>query len=168
MLTDETRLAVRQRYQFRCGYCGVREEDVGAELTVDHHRPVSHGGSDQLDNLVYCCLKCNLYKADYWYESHVPHIPLLHPQQDDLSLHLREESDGHLTALTPEGQFLIERLRLNRPALIAYRQNQQATQHWHDKLRSATERERVLEQRIEELYAMLQAVIAQIKSETTQ
>jgi hypothetical protein len=38
-------------------------------------------------------------------------------------MHVREGDEGGLSGLTPEGQFLIERLRLNRPALVAYRQN---------------------------------------------
>ena len=37
---------VRERYGFRCGYCGVTEVDVGGELTVDHFRPVSAGGDN--------------------------------------------------------------------------------------------------------------------------
>ncbi|MCS6806846.1 MAG: HNH endonuclease [Acidobacteriota bacterium] len=166
MLSDEVRDAVRYLYQFRCGYCGVREEDVGAELTIDHHRPTSQGGSDQLDNLVYCCSKCNAHKGSYWHETHAPQIRLLHPRQDDLTLHLHEGADGYLTGSTPEGQFLIERLRLNRPALVTYRLNQQELKQRQDELRVAREREQALRQRIEELDALLQAVTAQIQSET--
>lgn len=166
MLADEIRAAVRHLYQFRCGYCGVREEDVGAELTVDHHRPTSEGGSDQSDNLVYCCSKCNAHKGNYWHETHPPHIRLLHPRRDDFTLHLREGDDGHLTGLTPEGRFLIERMRLNRPALVAYRQNQREWKRREEELRAARERERALQQRVEELDALLQAITAQIQSET--
>lgn len=56
---------VRQRYQRCCGYCGVTETEGGGELTVDHFRPVSAGGDDREENLVYACFRCNLYKGDF-------------------------------------------------------------------------------------------------------
>ena len=69
---DEIKKTVRKIYQSRCGYCGVHEEDAGAFLTIDHHRPQSRSGSDKLENLVYCCPKCNEYKGSYWHEIDPP------------------------------------------------------------------------------------------------
>src|SRR5215470_3644402 len=54
---------VRQAFGFRCGYCRVDETGAGAELTVDHFRPSAVGGADDLENLVYACFRCNLYKG---------------------------------------------------------------------------------------------------------
>jgi 5-methylcytosine-specific restriction endonuclease McrA len=42
-----------------CGYCGSKKE-----LTIDHIVPRSKGGSNSWSNLITCCHKCNLYKAD--------------------------------------------------------------------------------------------------------
>ena len=50
----------------RCGYCGVEEAEVGAELTVDHFQPRAQNGTDNAANLVYCCNACNQFKGDYW------------------------------------------------------------------------------------------------------
>ena len=61
-----SRQSVRVRYDFRCGYCGVSETNIGAEMTADHFLPRIHGGDDSLDNLVYCCHACNEFKSDYW------------------------------------------------------------------------------------------------------
>jgi 5-methylcytosine-specific restriction endonuclease McrA len=58
-MTAAERLALRQRYNFCCGYCGVRETDVGAALTIDHFQPISRGGEDTPANWVYCCFACN-------------------------------------------------------------------------------------------------------------
>jgi HNH endonuclease len=58
--------AVRQRYQYRCGYCGVSETDTGGELTVDHYRPVTAGGDDSDDNLIYCCPRW-LNQVELWF-----------------------------------------------------------------------------------------------------
>lgn len=114
------RQQVRELYGGACGYCSVAEGQAGAELTVDHYRPQSVGGEHALENLVYCCPACNSFKGDYWSPGDGRRI--LHPLQDDLSLHLAEDSDGLLHARTPTGQFHIDRLQLNRPPLLLHRQ----------------------------------------------
>ena len=79
---------VRQRYVFQCGYCGIQESEAGSERTIDHFQPRSQGGTDALDNLVYCCHACNEYKGDYWQPDSVHR--LLHPLQDDITDHITE------------------------------------------------------------------------------
>jgi 5-methylcytosine-specific restriction endonuclease McrA len=61
-----TREHVRQRANYACEYCGVSETDTGGLLTIDHFQPVSKGGSNSLENLLYCCVRCNQYKMNYW------------------------------------------------------------------------------------------------------
>ena len=128
MITREVRDEVRRLYHYRCAYCGVSEASVGGELEVDHFQPKSAGGGDELENLVYCCTSCNRRKGSFWPSIDATTAPrrLLHPRRDDLKLHLREEEDGWLTALTDMGAFLIERLELNRPRLITLRVSWQA------------------------------------------
>ncbi|MEW6210530.1 MAG: HNH endonuclease signature motif containing protein, partial [Acidobacteriota bacterium] len=65
-MKQDIKESVRRAYDFRCGYCGVREEEAGSELEVDHFQPRSTGGGDDLENLVYCCTTCNRFKSDYW------------------------------------------------------------------------------------------------------
>lgn len=144
---------VRDRYAGRCGYCGVHEVDAGGELTVDHFIPVTAGGGDEDENLVYACFRCNLFKADF-----VPTVAdrlnghvLLHPLHDDLSLHLRvDEETGRLDALTETGRFQIRLLRLNRPALVTMR-----LQTLFRSLLSA--RQMLLESEVRELRAIIVA-----------
>lgn len=119
------RQSVRIRYEFQCGYCGVSETNIGAEMTVDHFQPRIQGGQDSPDNLVYCCHACNEFKSDYWHNE--PNLRLLHPLLDDLTLHFREQEDGTLLALTERGANHIQALRLNRPELIASRLEQKET-----------------------------------------
>jgi hypothetical protein len=115
---------VRRRYAFRCGYCGVTEVEAGGELTVDHFHPVSAGGDDSDDNLVYACPRCNLHKSDFLpmpNPSH-PERRLLHPLRDDVTKHIRENKEtGFLEPLTETGRFHLARLRLNRPPLVEHR-----------------------------------------------
>jgi len=35
-MPPDPREELRRLYQFRCGYCGTSEVDVGAALTIDH------------------------------------------------------------------------------------------------------------------------------------
>ena len=116
---------IRKLYAFRCGYCGVSEVEVGGELTADHFLPISAGGEDNVENLVYACIRCNQYKgAVIPVATNLGHEhPLLHPLRDDLALHVHEdEATGRLEGLTATGNFYIEVLRLNRQALIVNRQ----------------------------------------------
>ncbi len=55
-----SRHSVLARDNFTCQYCGVR----GKDLTIDHVHPRWSGGPHTWDNLVACCRKCNLKKAD--------------------------------------------------------------------------------------------------------
>ncbi len=156
---------LRDRFSGRCGYCGVLDEDTGSTLTVDHHRPRSHGGGDDDANLVYCCPRCNEHKSDYWHEVHPPRIALLHPGSDDLSEHLRELDDGRVEGITEEGDFFIARLRLNRPALIRYRAKRRSQGVLEAELASTRERVRALEAEIVSLSADNLAAEVEIEEE---
>lgn len=67
------RLLVLQRDGFTCAYC------FGEANSVDHVIPRAQGGSDDLDNLVASCVKCNSSKGDRFFSSrHLP--PLAFPE----------------------------------------------------------------------------------------
>jgi 5-methylcytosine-specific restriction endonuclease McrA len=50
---------IYRRDNGECVYCGSTKQ-----LTLDHVIPKSKGGKNTWSNLVTCCHKCNLYKAD--------------------------------------------------------------------------------------------------------
>ena len=132
---------VRQRYEYRCGYCGVSEAETGGELTIDHFRPVSSGRDDSDDNLVYACHRCNEYKG-YIHPDRAEHetdARLLHPLLDNISEHIYEDENGHLLALSGAGQFHITILHLNRPQLIDNRleKRNRELNHVHTRLLEA-------------------------------
>jgi hypothetical protein len=112
--------AVRTRANAACEYCGTTEEQSGGELTIDHFQPQSRDGSDDLDNLVYACFRCNSYKADCW-PSSVEASRLWNPRESPSTDHFYPLSDGRLLALTPSGAESIRRLRLNREPLVRAR-----------------------------------------------
>jgi hypothetical protein len=119
-LPEAIREQVRSRAICACEFCGVTEADTGGLLTMDHFRPSTQGGSDALDNLLYCCPRCNQYKADYW-PADPAQPPLWNPRQTPASAHFIELDDGQLHSLSAVGAFTLRRLRLNRPPLVALR-----------------------------------------------
>lgn len=52
------RQTVLSRDNYQCVYCGSTDQ-----LTLDHVVPVSRGGSDEIENLVACCQRCNSIKG---------------------------------------------------------------------------------------------------------
>lgn len=57
----------------RCYYCRRTVEDIrsqGIYMTVDHVKPKSKGGTNDWENLVSACERCNNMKSDslMWYE----------------------------------------------------------------------------------------------------
>ena len=104
---------------------------------------------DELDNLIYSCVRCNQYKLDYWPTS-ADQPMLWNPRQESSDRHFRELDDGTLYSLTPTGVLTLERLRLNRSPLIAHR------------LRRRQERERIrLLTRYRELTTLLEQMLEQ-------
>lgn len=57
------RFEVFERDNFTCQYCGRSAPDT--VLHVDHIRPVSQGGGDDIANLITSCMACNLGKSDH-------------------------------------------------------------------------------------------------------
>lgn len=116
----DLRLVVCRRANFACEFCGVTETDTGSELTIDHFQPRTKGGTDDLDNLLYCCVRCNQHKADYW-PSQPDDLMLWNPRQEPATNHFLLLADGTLYPITLMGAFTVNRLCLNRPPLVAYR-----------------------------------------------
>jgi hypothetical protein len=61
-LSKRIRFEIFKRDCFKCQYCGATAPEV--VLHVDHIKPVSQGGSNDLTNLITSCAPCNLGKRD--------------------------------------------------------------------------------------------------------
>ena len=123
-IPTDVRWVVRQRAHFACEFCGVTETDTGGELTIDHFQLHTKGGTDAPENLLYCCHRCNQYKADYW-PTQSEDLHLWHPRHEPIERHLLLLANGTLYPITETGAFTLKRLRLNRPPLVAYRVRKQ-------------------------------------------
>ena len=61
-IDGKTKNMVFRRAKYRCQNCGISWTKAGY-LTIDHKKPVSIGGSDNLRNLRALCNKCNKEKG---------------------------------------------------------------------------------------------------------
>jgi len=127
---------------------------------VDHFRPRSSGGGDDLTNLVYACFRCNLFKSDFYPQLELDFAPeqrILHPLRDDIGRHyLLRENSGWLVPITETGRFHIAVLQLNRPELVAYRLRTREERAKAELLKQLT-RERDLQNQIIEYLAAIVA-----------
>ena len=57
--TYPTRNLIYKRDDYECQYCGTKKD-----LTIDHSIPRSRGGDNSWENLVACCVSCNLKKGN--------------------------------------------------------------------------------------------------------
>lgn len=106
---------LRDEFEFRCVYCLHREmwsRDRHASFSVDHIVPQVEDVTllCVYSNLAYACLRCNSLKQA---------VRVLDPTQEGMGRHLRVESDGAVSGLTADGQFLIELLHLNATTAIS-------------------------------------------------
>ena len=61
-ISKRVRFEVFKRDSFKCQYCGKSSPDV--ILHIDHIKPVSKGGSNDVTNLLTACDSCNLGKSN--------------------------------------------------------------------------------------------------------
>ena len=54
---------IRRRDGDGCGYCGIPLSQI--EVHLEHIRPASKGGGDELENLLLACEFCNMAKQDH-------------------------------------------------------------------------------------------------------
>lgn len=76
------RLRILQRDLWECYWCGMDAN------TVDHIIPVAKGGSDDLENLVAACKRCNSAKQDKMPDEF---------QLQKAGLFLQKDSTAHLS-----------------------------------------------------------------------
>lgn len=68
-IPEETRFEVKKRDDFTCVYCGFNRMNAGEAwgrsnwLEIDHIVAVADGGTNAPENLVVCCMKCNVGKG---------------------------------------------------------------------------------------------------------
>lgn len=115
-LSSDTRELVRRRAQDACEYCRLPQEASILPHQVDHIIGRQHRGSDDVDNLCLCCIRCNLKKgpniASIDPETNLI-VSLYHPRQQSWREHFSTESDGTIHGQTAEGRTTVQLVEMN-------------------------------------------------------
>jgi len=110
----------------RCEYCQLSQLGQEAAFHIDHVVPRAVGGPTTADNLALACVSCSLRN---WAKQTAAdpdtgeEVPLFNPRTQTWNEHFRW--DGvRVVPLTPTGRATLTALAMNRPLIIAIRQEE--------------------------------------------
>ncbi|WP_058998542.1 HNH endonuclease [Leptolyngbya sp. NIES-2104] len=116
-INASTRRIVRQRANHLCEYCHSSEEASTTRFTLDHRQPKSLEGSDDVDNLVLACHRCNMRRYNFTAGTDRETgctVPLFNPRLQLWSEHFSWSADGlRIVGLTAIGRATCDRLDMN-------------------------------------------------------
>lgn len=111
-----------------CEYCRLSQHGQEASFHIDHVVPRAVGGQTTLDNLALACVSCSLRK---WAKQTATDpessqdVPLFNPRTQAWAEHFRWEGQ-RIVPLTATGRATVEALAMNRPLIVAIRQEEAA------------------------------------------
>ena len=110
----------------RCENCGLSQVGQEATFHVDHVVPRAAGGPTSAANLALACVSCSLRKSAK--ETAVDpesgaNVPLFNPRLQIWDEHFRWERE-QIMPLTPTGRATVAALAMNRPLIVAIRQEE--------------------------------------------
>jgi len=115
----------------RCEYCHLAQKGQEATFHVDHILPKVAGGRATAANLALACVSCSLRK-EARRSAIEPNtnrrVALFHPRRQRWRDHFRWEG-FRLVGLTPTGRTTVTALQMNRPLILAIRQ-EEALRGW--------------------------------------
>jgi hypothetical protein len=112
----------------RCEYCQLSQLGQEATFHIDHVVSRAAGGPSTIDNLALACVSCSLRKwakqAGTDPESG-EEAPLFNLRTQRWTDHFRWEAE-RVVPLTPTGRATLTALAMNRPLILAIRQEEAA------------------------------------------
>lgn len=112
----------------RCEYCKLSQLGQEATFHIDHVIPRAARGLTTTENLALACVSCSLRK---WAKQSAidpdseEEVPLFNPRKQVWAEHFRWEEE-RLIPLTAVGRATVSALALNRPLILAIRQEESA------------------------------------------
>ena len=120
------RRLVVSRAANRCEYCRLSQEGQEATFHVDHILPKTAGGPTRATNLALARVSCSLRKEarrSALDPTINRRVALFHPRRQRWGDHFRW--DGfRITGLTPTGRATVAALEMNRPLILAIREEE--------------------------------------------
>jgi len=112
----------------RCEYCRLAQKGQEATFHVDHILPKVAGGRTAAANLALACVSCSLRK-EARRSAIEPNtnrrVALFHPRRQRWRDHFRWEG-FRIVGLTSTGRATVAALQMNRPLILAIRQEEAA------------------------------------------
>jgi hypothetical protein len=127
-IPPDLRVEVVLRAGDRCEYCRLSQLGQEATFHIDHVTPRAAGGLTIADNLALACVSCSLRK---WANQTAvdpdsgKEEPLFNPRTQVWFEHFRWENEW-IMPLTPTGRATVAALAMNRPMILAIRQEEVA------------------------------------------
>ena len=122
-ISSSLRQQVIERADNRCEYCGLSQKGQAATFHIDHVIPVVEDGQTNLENLALACVSCSLFKSArvaVLDPDTSRHVPVFNPRDQIWGEHFRWNG-VFLVGLTPTGRATLTALKMNRPVIIAIR-----------------------------------------------
>lgn len=116
---------VDQRARQLCEYCHTAEQWQYVRFTIDHVIPLTHGGSDDVDNLALACFHCNRRKAGRVAAADPATgetADFFNPRRQSWPDHFAWSADGlRVIGLTSQGRATGAALEMNRERILSIR-----------------------------------------------
>lgn len=125
-ISEYLRQLVIAKASSRCEYCLLSQAAQEATFHIDHVVPVTAGGETVLENLALACVSCSLRKAARQKVIDLEtgnEVPVYNPRRDTWSQHFRWDGP-YLIGLTATGRATVDALAMNRPIIVAIRQEE--------------------------------------------
>ena len=122
----QLRRVVVERARDRCEYCGLAQVGQEAAFHLEHVVAVGAGGETDARNLALACVSCSLRKGARQ-TGRDPQTgdetPFFNPRRETWREHFQWKG-ATVAGLTPTGRATISALRLNRPLVLAIREEE--------------------------------------------
>lgn len=125
-ISTALRKLVIRRAGNRCEYCRLSQKGQEATFHLDHIYPFVLGGETIAENLALACVSCSLRKNAK--EKVIDpktnqETPLFHPRKDVWKSHFIWKG-VKIEGLTATGRATVKALNLNRPLILAIREEE--------------------------------------------
>ena len=125
-ITPSLRQLVAKRAMYRCEYCDLSQAGQEATFHIDHVIPIAANGQTKADNLALACVSCSFRKAakqNAFDKETNQNVSLYNPREQSWHEHFKWRGP-FLEGLTATGRATIDALDMNRPLILAIRQEE--------------------------------------------
>lgn len=122
-ISAATKKRVAIRADYRCEYCLLREQASFYSFHIEHIRSLKHGGTNELDNLAYCCPDCNYYKGSdigTFHQDNETIIRFFNPRKDNWHSHFQLDN-GSIHGTSDIGKATVQIFKFNEVERLIFR-----------------------------------------------